>query len=540
MKIIIKRAVVILMIVFVLFSIPINENNKAEAAAPIVALPLPVIIAILIALGFGFLTLDQLQSMAMHIQAQLPKYEVPPGVSEEEWEDFTRRAEERIYGNIGHWMIDLDGNRFWKSSSGNNGEPDSEWNEFNDALATIAISKKILDAFDGLIKDILDVTEYDDIYDLTNIGLTGKLVIIDTELGLYPLQVHTWEVMTLNTGNSTPLQRYYEYNNVYTNGMYIQHFVMNGVTIDYVINLNGQAQVYGAGLPLTNIGQNGTIGNITSKMKMFLVADDNNNGRVRLGHIQQSSSTLLSTNDRNSLQLNFHLENKDGRETWYSRPESLALPFNINGYGNRTVTKERLEDYEEWEEFWENDDVVLLVPEQISEWMYGRKQANKTEEDDEEKKKEYVPIPLEDINWRTVLKPETEPGTGTGTEPGTGTGAKPGEGLQEPGTGEPTDPHKPPTEQSRRLVFTLFPFCLPWDVVYFIDAISAEEVEPVFEIDIFPRSMVDGKLNLPDMTIILDFKEYEVPRQILRNGLLIGFIVVIMVISKRYIWTGGG
>jgi hypothetical protein len=87
--------------------------------------------------------------------------------------------------------------------------------------------------------------------------------------------------------------------------------------------------------------------------------------------------------------------------------------------------------------------------------------------------------------------------------------------------------------------FSKFPFCLPWDLYTFVSALMVEPKEPVFELDLFPES-VFGKWGMSSGPLILDFREFEVIVRLFRSGMLILFIIGLIVMTKNYIWTGGG
>jgi len=88
-------------------------------------------------------------------------------------------------------------------------------------------------------------------------------------------------------------------------------------------------------------------------------------------------------------------------------------------------------------------------------------------------------------------------------------------------------------------VFQMFPFCIPFDVIHFFQAIAAAPVSPSFEVSIIPAS-VTSKWGFSLPPVVIDFSEFEVARQIVRNGLLILFVAGLLVVTKNYIWTGGG
>jgi hypothetical protein len=127
---------------------------------------------------------------------------------------------------------------------------------------------------------------------------------------------------------------------------------------------------------------------------------------------------------------------------------------------------------------------------------------------------------LELLPWQEVvpvgnLDPGADPGTDPDPDP-------------DP---DPEQPENPPPPAG---VFAMFPFCLPWDVAALVEALSAPPVEPRFEFDIFGGLFEDAG------TIVLDFRQFEEIRRLVRMGFLILFVIGLLVATKSYIWTGGG
>ena len=88
-------------------------------------------------------------------------------------------------------------------------------------------------------------------------------------------------------------------------------------------------------------------------------------------------------------------------------------------------------------------------------------------------------------------------------------------------------------------VFTMFPFCIPWDVYNFFAAIVASPREPVFHFVLFPADF-SNRFGMAEQVITIDFSLFDAPVRIFRTGMLITFIVGLIVVTRRYIWTGGG
>ncbi|MDR2589835.1 MAG: hypothetical protein LBC71_02435 [Oscillospiraceae bacterium] len=81
--------------------------------------------------------------------------------------------------------------------------------------------------------------------------------------------------------------------------------------------------------------------------------------------------------------------------------------------------------------------------------------------------------------------------------------------------------------------FAMFPFCIPFDVYNIFNVLIATPIEPRFEFDIVPFADADT-------TIVIDFTMFETIRILFRNGMLITFVIGLVVVTRRYIWTGGG
>jgi hypothetical protein len=90
-------------------------------------------------------------------------------------------------------------------------------------------------------------------------------------------------------------------------------------------------------------------------------------------------------------------------------------------------------------------------------------------------------------------------------------------------------------------IFNKFPFSIPFDVYNFFNALAATPAEPRFEFHLFPESFME-RYNMQSGTghIVLDFEGFDGIVRLIRAGFLILFIAGLMIVTKNYIWSGGG
>ena len=81
--------------------------------------------------------------------------------------------------------------------------------------------------------------------------------------------------------------------------------------------------------------------------------------------------------------------------------------------------------------------------------------------------------------------------------------------------------------------FAMFPFCIPWDIATFINNLIATPIEPVFEARPFEHLGIDSVIRI-------DFSLFQDVLEIFRWGMRIMFVLVLIIVSRKYIWTGGG
>lgn len=87
----------------------------------------------------------------------------------------------------------------------------------------------------------------------------------------------------------------------------------------------------------------------------------------------------------------------------------------------------------------------------------------------------------------------------------------------------------------------VFPFCIPWDVVEIIQTLNATPQAPYFSVDLF-EWLRDRRPDLEDTDFTLDLgqSQYTVIGTVSRWATTIGFCLVLLVATKRLIWTTGG
>lgn len=124
-------------------------------------------------------------------------------------------------------------------------------------------------------------------------------------------------------------------------------------------------------------------------------------------------------------------------------------------------------------------------------------------------------------------EPDTKPGTDTETGTGTGTDTKPGAGT---GDGTDSDPGGEMDAEGYKVDLTMiFPFCLPFDLIAFFDALSAEPVTPVFE---FP--FVVPALGYNE-NVTIDLSIFDGVMEIFRLGELGCFIIMLIYATSKLI-----
>lgn len=128
--------------------------------------------------------------------------------------------------------------------------------------------------------------------------------------------------------------------------------------------------------------------------------------------------------------------------------------------------------------------------------------------------------------------PEPDPDPEPNPTPVPGAGSKP---TPVPGADnelENIDPDKVKTPQ----LLKKFPFCIPWDIVDLVTALSAEKKAPKFELPFKLNSKQSKQVNI-DEKIVIDFSKYESLANICRWFFRLMFIAGLVVLT-RYVIKG--
>ena len=131
----------------------------------------------------------------------------------------------------------------------------------------------------------------------------------------------------------------------------------------------------------------------------------------------------------------------------------------------------------------------------------------------------------------TETKPDTDTDTGTETKPDTGTdtGTETKPDI-DTGDGTDTDPGEEMDAEGYKVDLTMiFPFCLPFDLIAFFDALSAEPVTPVFEFP-FVVPALDYNEN-----VTIDLSIFDGVMEIFRLGELGCFIIMLIYATSKLI-----
>ena len=96
----------------------------------------------------------------------------------------------------------------------------------------------------------------------------------------------------------------------------------------------------------------------------------------------------------------------------------------------------------------------------------------------------------------------------------------------------------PPAPPQPGLVFNAFPFCIPWDVYDIVTMMIQPATEPVIEANIFPDEIMGHQIE--QVPIRLDFSHFEQITNMVRWAFRIMFLIALILMTRRFIWTGGG
>lgn len=93
---------------------------------------------------------------------------------------------------------------------------------------------------------------------------------------------------------------------------------------------------------------------------------------------------------------------------------------------------------------------------------------------------------------------------------------------------DPEEPIKPPTLVPPTGMYSMFPFCIPFDMALAFNCFVAEPVAPVFEIPFKYGNIVDEKITL-------DLSQWDFVLSIIRWGELIVYTVGLAVVTRNFI-----
>ena len=182
---------------------------------------------------------------------------------------------------------------------------------------------------------------------------------------------------------------------------------------------------------------------------------------------------------------------------------------------------------------------------QIQELIDALNRANEKENEEEKKEEESTVVDdffsdLVKPNPGTDPEPDTKPDPGTDPEPDTkpapGTDPEP-DTKPDPGT-DPnpgTDP-KPDTEiepsQLEVDLTTIFPFCIPFDLIKLLSVLDAEPETPVFDLNL-PSLSASGEVVSNEFTV--DLSSFNGLMEIVRMGELLVFLIGLAVLTGHVI-----
>ena len=201
--------------------------------------------------------------------------------------------------------------------------------------------------------------------------------------------------------------------------------------------------------------------------------------------------------------------------------------------------------------------VNFPTADQIQALIDALNQANNNNPENEDEKREEQATVVDDFvndlvkpDPGTDPEPDTKPDPGTDPEPDTkpdpGTDPEP-DTKPDPGTDpEPdtkpdpgTDP-KPDTKPDTELepselevdLTTIFPFCIPFDLMKLLAVLDAEPETPVFDLKL-PYLNADGQIV--DNIYTIDFSSFDELMQIVRMGELLVFLIGLAIITSKVI-----
>jgi len=512
-----KQTLCILLVVLILFTAALHpETQKAEAAVVTVT-TVSLIIALLISMGFTFASWEQAESLAHYIQTR------PDFVGSPAW--FELMHIQNDFNNLPEPPDQFDVDTFFSAYA-------------------VKIGKNIYDAITDLFKqeleidnNILNLGEYD----LSTIGYTGNTVQLNTNRGIISVPILIADNTAMN--NSVKLTEFWHAGYPLIDFTYQRGSIIQNVTFHDVTPITGghNARI---GVRINGIGNADSPGSRGREGYRFAFTY----GPQSFVQMSRGLVMHMATPRYDPFQ--------GGAEIMGG-----LSPFSIDSaliIDTRPIIEIETPNYpQEFPDWDEQEEIIIAVPPHEDNRPFEfPPPATKPGEQPK------PTPPPQIIRWPDIIQmpspgtvtppctqtctppcplcqPTTPPCTGTCTPPcpqcqdgGPGTGASP----TQPGT---SIGPQPPTQQLPKdspAIFAMFPFCIPWDVYRFVTVMSSQQQAPRIEADAFAFVRNYGIDAEP---FVLDFADFQTQVTIFRYSMLALFVVGLMIVSKRYIWTGG-
>lgn len=166
------------------------------------------------------------------------------------------------------------------------------------------------------------------------------------------------------------------------------------------------------------------------------------------------------------------------------------------------------------------------------EWRVLENEPGTDPDEDPDKKKNPAILPGQ-IPINPLVKPDPDPGTNPGTNPGTDPGTDPDK--------EPAHKLDPDVNQDDMIdsdplaaitakagdITTLFPFCIPFDIVRLVKGMRADEKPPVFHFE-YKFKQINYNFVLD-----VDLSDYEKYIKIFRVGMEIFYVIALMFLTIK-------
>lgn len=146
-----------------------------------------------------------------------------------------------------------------------------------------------------------------------------------------------------------------------------------------------------------------------------------------------------------------------------------------------------------------------------------------------------------DAGTETNPDPNPNPNPDTGTD--TDTDAKPTAAPEPEATGTPGESSDSKEELGNYTadLTSVFPFCIPFDLIHLFEVLDAEPEAPVFKIpvELKANNPFNGKsvINYKD-TIVIDLSDYEQAIKVIRIFEVIFFLIGLMLITRSHMIKG--